>query len=259
MILLIDAGNSLITIGLHDGSRVVKTFTMETKKIRTRDEFALYLQNILQMNHFDSTDIVGAAVASVVPAVNRALVEALEEYFDIHPVMVEPGIRTGIHLNVDNPKEVGSDLIADGIAGHVKYPGTLLIINCGTATKFSVISAKGEFIGVAIAPGFEIGSEGLFQKTAQLPNVGMRIPKDPIGKNSVDAITSGLFYSYAGSIQSYIALIKSRYGQETKVILTGGVSGLFADYLKPVVDYVDPNLTLEGLKIIYDKNRDERT
>ena len=259
MILLIDAGNSIITIGLHNGRNIERTFTLETKKIKTKDEFALFLISILNLNNIDKKDITGASIASVVPSINNALTEALETYFDLKPIIIEPGIKTGIKLKVDNPKEVGADLIADALAGYVKYKKNLLIINCGTATKYSVVTEDGEFIGVAIAPGFQIGSEGLFKKTAQLPDVGLKMPKDPIGKNSVDSIASGLFYSYACSIKSYIALIKEHYGNDLIVILSGGVSRYFSEYLKKEIHYADLNLTLEGLKIIYDKNKNEIT
>lgn len=259
MILLIDAGNSIITIGLHNGQKIEKTFTLETKKIKTKDEFALFLISILNLNNIDKDNITGAAIASVVPSINNALNDALDSYFGIKPILIEPGIKTGIKLKVDNPKEVGADLIADALAGHVKYKKNLLIINCGTATKYSVVNEDGEFIGVAIAPGFQIGSEGLFKKTAQLPDVGLKMPKDPIGKNSVDSIASGLFYSYACSIKCYIALIKEHYGNDLIVILSGGVSRYFSEYLKKEIHYADLNLTLEGLKIIYDKNRNETT
>lgn len=259
MILLIDAGNSIITIGLHNGRKIEKTFTIETKKIKTKDEFALFLISILNLNNIDKKAISGAAIASVVPSINNALLEALEAYFGLNAVIIEPGIKTGVILKVDNPKEVGADLIADALAGHVKYKKKILIINCGTATKYSVVNEKGEFIGVAIAPGFQIGSEGLFKKTAQLPDVGLKMPKEPIGRNSVDSIASGLFYSYACSIKSYIKLIKDYYGNDLIVILTGGISRYFSDYLKEDIDYADINLTLEGLKIIYDKNRNETT
>lgn len=259
MILLIDAGNSIITIGLHNGRNIERTFTLETKKIRTKDEFALFLISLLELNKLEIESIDGASIASVVPSINNALKEALETYFKITPVIIEPGIKTGIKLKVDNPKEVGADLIADALAGHVKYKNKLLIINCGTATKYSVVTDNGEFIGVAIAPGFQIGSEGLFKKTAQLPDVGLKMPKDPIGKNSVDSIASGLFYSYACSIRSYIALIKKHYGDDLIVVLSGGISRYFRDYLKDDINYSDMNLTLEGLKIIYDKNKTEAT
>lgn len=254
MILLIDAGNSIITLGIHNGKSIEKTFTFETRKIKTKDEFALYLLNIMALNGISKECITGAAIASVVPSINTALTEALKGYFGLLPVLVEPGIKTGILLKVDNPKEVGADLIADALAGHIKYKCKLLIVNCGTATKYSVISENGEFLGVAIAPGFEIGSEGLFRKTAQLPDVGLKIPAEPIGKNSVDSLSSGLFYSYGGSIRSYIHIIKQRYGSDIKVVLSGGISGYFREFLGTDVDYMDKNLTLEGLKIIYDKN-----
>lgn len=257
MILLIDAGNSIITIGLHNGKKVEKTFTMETRKIRTKDEFALNLIGMLSLNGTDKQDITGASIASVVPTVNNALKEALGTYFGLKPIFIEPGIRTGILLKIDNPKELGADLIADALAAHVKYQGDILIVNCGTATKYSVVTGKGEFLGVAIAPGFEIGSEGLFRKTAQLPDVGLKIPGEPIGKNSVDSIASGLFYSYAGSIRCFIAILKERYGPHLKVILSGGIAGYFYGFLKEDVNYLDQNLTLEGLKIIYDKNNHE--
>lgn len=255
MILLLDAGNSIINIGIHDGNKIIKTFQMETKKVKTKDEFAIFLLNLLMYNNIDISDINGGALASVVPSVNNSIVECVKDYFDVKLVVVEPGIKTGVKLKIDNPKELGADLIVDALAGYIKYKGKILIINCGTATKFSVIDEEGTFLGVAISPGFVMGSEGLFKKTAQLPDIGLKIPKNIIGKNSVDSISSGLYFSYCESIRGYIKLIKKEYGEDIKVILSGGVGKLFIEYLKEDVDYLDTYLTLEGLKIIYDKNK----
>lgn len=257
MILLLDAGNSIINIGIHDGDKIVKTFSLETKKIRTKDEFAVILISLLNFNGIRKEEITAGVLASVVPSVNKPIIEAMEAYFSISMIIVEPGVKTGIKLKVDNPKEVGADLLADALAGHIKYSGDILIVNCGTATKYSVVDKDGIFIGVAIAPGFEIGSEGLFRKTAQLPDVGLKIPKEIIGRNSVDCMASGLYFSFGESLKGYIKLIKQKYGDNLKVILSGGIGSYFKEYLSAEIDYYDRNLTLEGLKIIYDKNKDQ--
>ena len=255
MILLIDAGNSIINIGIHNGKKIEKSFQIETKKVKTKDEFAIFLLGLLNYNGINKDEIDGGALASVVPSINNAIIEGVEEYFNIKLVVVEPGVKTGIILKIDNPKELGADLIVDALAGHIKYKSKLLIINCGTATKYSVIDENGTFLGVAIAPGFEIGSEGLFKKTAQLPDIGLRVPKDIIGKNSVESISSGLYFSYGEAIKGYIRLVKEEYGEDIKVVLSGGIGKHFAGYLEESIDYVDTYLTLEGLKIVYDKNR----
>ena len=255
MILLIDAGNSIINIGIHNGKKIEKSFQIETKKVKTKDEFAIFLLGLLNYNGINKDEIDGGALASVVPSINNAIIEGVEEYFNIKLVVVEPGVKTGIILKIDNPKELGADLIVDALAGHIKYKSKLLIINCGTATKYSVIDENGTFLGVAIAPGFEIGSEGLFKKTAQLPDIGLRVPKDIIGKNSVESISSGLYFSYGEAIKGYIRLVKEEYGEDIKVVLSGGIGKHFASYLKDNIDYVDTYLTLEGLKIVYDKNK----
>ena len=255
MILLIDAGNSIINIGIHNQEKIIKNFQLETKKIKTKDEFAVFLMNLLSYNGLNKEEITGGALASVVPSVNNAIIEGVKEYFYISLVVVEPGIKTGIIPKIDNPKELGADLIADALAGHIKYKGKILIVNCGTATKYSVIDETGTLLGVAIAPGFEIGSEGLFKKTAQLPDIGLRLPKDVLGKNSVESISSGLYFTYGEGIKGYISLVKKKYGEDIKVVLSGGLGKLFAEYLKATIDYVDTYLTLEGLKIVYDKNR----
>lgn len=255
MILLIDVGNSLVDIGIHNQKKIINDFQLETKKIKTKDEFAILLMNLLSYNGLNKEEITGGALASVVPSVNNVIIEGVKNYFNISLVVVEPGIKIGIIPKIDNPKELGADLIADALASHIKYKGKILVVNCGTATKYSVIDERGNLLGVAIAPGFEIGSEGLFQKTAQLPDIGLRLPKDIIGKNSIESISSGLYFSYVEGIKGYISLIKGKYGEDIKVVLSGGLSKIFADYLKDSIDYVNTYLTLEGLKIAYDKNR----
>lgn len=255
MILLIDAGNSLTSIGIHNGNNIIKKFSLKTEKIKTRDEFAIFLINLLSFNKIEVSEIDGAIISSVVPYINEALIESIQEYLNVKPIIVEPGIKTGIILKVDNPKDVGSDLIADGVCGLVKYGGECAIVNCGTATKCSLINKKGEWIGVAIAPGYEISSEALYRKTATLPHVGFAIPKNLMGKNSTESVVAGLYYGYQGLIKNLIYETKRQYGLHLKIILSGGVSNYFENALKKHVDVIDYNLTLEGLKIIYEKNK----
>ena len=255
MILLIDAGNSLISVGIHNGETILKRFSLKTDKIKTKDEFAIFLMNLLSLNKIKMSAINGVIISSVVPYVNDALIGAVKEYLCVKPIIIEPGIKTGIVLKVDNPKEVGSDLIADGVCGLVKYGGDCIILNCGTATKCSVINKKGEWLGVAIAPGYEIASEALYHKTATLPHVGFAIPKNLMGKNSAEAVAAGLYYGYQGLIRNLIYETKKQYGQYLQVILAGGVSTYFEDVLRKEVDVIDYDLTLEGLKIIYEKNK----
>ena len=255
MILLIDTGNSLISMGIHNGDTIIKKFSLKTAKIKTKDEFAIFLINLLNLNKIEMTAIDGVIISSVVPYVNEALIGAIQAYLGVKPIIIEPGIKAGIVLKVDNPKEVGSDLIADGVCGLVKYGGDCVLVNCGTATKCSVINKKGEWLGVAIAPGYEIASEALYHKTATLPHVGFAIPKNLMGKNSAESVAAGLYYGYQGLIRNLIYETKRQYGQHLKVILSGGVSIYFESVLRKDVDVIDYNLTLEGLKIIYEKNK----
>ena len=255
MILLIDVGNSLISIGIHDRDAIIKKFSLKTTNIKTKDEFAIFLINLFNLSKIEIAAIDGAIVSSVVPYVNEAIIGAIQEYLHINPIVVKLGINIGIALKVDNPKDVGSDLIADGVCGLVKYGGDCIVINCGTATKCSVINKKGEWLGVAIAPGYEITSEALYHKTATLPHIGFVIPENLMGKNSTESVAAGLYYGYQGLIRNLIYETKRQYGLHLKVILSGGVSIYFENVLREYVDIVDYNLTLEGLKIIYEKNK----
>lgn len=256
MILLIDVGNSQISMGVHDGKKIIKTFSMETHKIKTKDEFALYLVQLLSLNGIEKEGIHGVSISSVVPKIDRFLKEGCMIALGIGPFFIAPGIKTGIKIRTENPKEVGSDLIVDAVAAYVKYGGDIIIINSGTATKASMINSGGEFLGVAIGPGYETGSASLFRSTATLPDVGFQLPKDVLGKNSVLSLSSGLYYGYIGSVRYLIQRIKLEYGAHLKTVLTGGITSYIKGGLEDVMDYVAPNLTLEGLKIIYDKNKD---
>lgn len=255
MILLVDVGNSRISIGISRDNKIIKTFSLETGKIKTRDEFALALLPLLELNKLPKEEITGACIASVVTSLNEALREALNAYLGIVPIWIEPGIKTGIILQVENPKEVGADLIADAIAAYRKYGGDNIIVNCGTATKVSFVNSKGEFKGVAIGIGYEVGAEALFTKTASLPHIALMKPDELLGKNTVNSLASGLYYSHLGGLRYMIKKAKNDCGASAKVILTGGNAGYFKRDLEDIVDFVNFNLTLEGLEIAYVRNK----
>jgi type III pantothenate kinase len=251
MLLCIDVGNTNIVIGLFDGENLVESFRIATDARTTADELALKFQGLLA----DTSDVDGISLCSTVPAVLREMRTMLEKYYaDIPHVVVEPGTKTGVPILTDNPKEVGADRIVNSLAAYAIYGGPAIVVDFGTSTNLDVISAKGEFLGGALAPGVEISIEALASKAAQLRKVELVKPKNVIGKNTVEALQSGAIYGFAGQVDGLVERIIAELGEPVKaVIATGGLASIVVRESQTITHH-DPDLTLHGLRMVYERN-----
>ena len=259
MLLAIDVGNTETDIGVFQGERLAWTWRVATGRKRTPDELALLFGGFLaQQGMSFSREITGVAIASVVPDQTQSLRDMVREYFHFPAVVVEPGVKTGIPILIDNPREVGADRIVNALAAFDKYGGPCVIVDVGTATTYDAVSENGEYLGGAIAPGIQVSAAALFGATARLPRVELTVPKLPIGKNTVDSIRSGLLFGTAAEVDGMVERMQKELGGHVTVVATGG----FADVIVPLsqaIEHHEPWLTLEGLRLIYEKNtaRDE--
>ena len=258
MLLALEVGNTNAVIGIYNGETLVADWRMATEHTRMPDEWAATIITLMAHKGYKLQDIDAAVLSSVVPPVTTALREMVEEYLSMPLLIVEPGIKTGVKVAVDNPREVGADRIINTLAAHTRYGGPAIVIDFGTATSFDVVSPDGEYLGGAIAPGMGVASDALFRFTAQLRRIELVAPRSSIGKNTVHAMQSGVVWGYISLVEGMVARIKRDMGEmgtNAKVIVTGGLSRLIAPN-STVVDIVDPNLTLDGLRIIYELNKD---
>ncbi|NQT31955.1 MAG: type III pantothenate kinase [Deltaproteobacteria bacterium] len=255
MLLAVDIGNTSTTLGVFDGEKLRATWHMATGVHRMSDEYAALLFNLLRQQGLDTTDIKAVALCSVVPPLISTFEELFKRYFNIEPMVVGTGVKSGVRIRMDNPREVGADRIADAAAAHHLYGGPVIVIDLGTATTFGIISKEGDYIGGIIATGIATAAEALFTRTAQLPRVELAPPKHVIGSNTVAAIQSGIIYGYASLVEGMLARIRKELGVKAKVVATGGYAGLIAKETK-VIDVVNPDLTLIGLRLIYEMNKD---
>ena len=251
MLLAVDIGNTETTIGVFDGADVVKEWRIATQRERTSDELALIINSFLRLDRIG--DIDGVAASSVVPRATQAMRELVPKYFDLEPVIVEPGIKTGMPIRVDNPKEVGADRICNAVATWELYGGPAVAVDLGTATTFDAVSADGELLGCAIAPGLAISANALVSHTAMLKRVEFATPERLIGKTTAESIQSGVVGGYACLIEGMIERFRKELGGDTKSILTGGLAEVMAPNLNGI-DIVDPWLVLHGLRLIYELN-----
>ena len=259
MLLAIDVGNTETDLGLFQGDRLSWTWRMATGRRRTPDELALLFGGFLAQQGLSfSREISGVAIASVVPDQTQALREMVRDYFHFPPVVVEPGVKTGIPILLDNPKEVGADRIVNALAAFAKYGGPCVVVDVGTATTYDAVTERGEFVGGAIAPGLQVAAEGLFSATARFTRVELVQPRAVIGKSTVEALQSGLLYGTAAEIDGMVERIQKELGGDAIVVATGGLAGVVVPACHSV-DHHDPFLTLEGLRLIFEKNtaRDE--
>ena len=255
MLLAIDLGNTNIKYGVFDGEKLVASFRVSSRISRTADEYGSVLVGLLADRDIKKSDITGIIFSSVIPALNYTVCHMCEFFFGITPLVVGPGIKTGLNVKADNPREVGSDIIVNSVSAYKKYGGPIIVIDFGTATTFDVISEKGELLGVVIAPGIKTSLEGLSTKTAQLPMVELESPKSVIGKNTVHCMQAGIIFGFAGLVDNIINKIKSELGlSEINVVATGGLGEIIAKEVKSI-NKVDRTLTLDGLKTIYQLNK----
>lgn len=260
MLLVLNVNNTNTAIALYpmDGDRQTgelrATWRISTRHGQTADEYGILIRNLLQSEGVDSSAIAGIVIASVVPPIDWVLHQFCERYFQQKPLSIEPGIKTGLPILTDNPGEVGADRVANCVGAFASYGGPCIVVDFGTATNFDVVSHKGEFLGGAIAPGLSISAEALFSRAARLPRVEIKKPSKVIGTNTIDNLQIGLFYGHIGLVDSILERMIAKLGQETKCIATGGLAHLIASESK-YISGVDDMLTMEGLRIIYERNR----
>jgi type III pantothenate kinase len=253
LLLAIDAGNTNVVIGLYDGERLVADWRITTPPTWTGDEVAIMLKDLFELRGIAAGSVTGVIIGSVVPNLTPALEEASVEHLKVVPVIVGPGIKTGIRLAIENPKEVGADRIANTLAAFRKYGGPSIVIDLGTAVTYDAVSAAGEYLGGAIAPGVGISLDALVAHTAKLIRVELLAPDSVIGRSTMAAIQSGLLWGFVGQIEGMVRRMTEELGGAAHVIATGGQAGMLAG-LTRVIDDVDPLLTLEGLRLIHLQN-----
>jgi type III pantothenate kinase len=254
MLLAVDVGNTQTTIGMFERDRLEQHWRISSAADRTADELALIIQGLLgQVGLSFSKQITGVVISSVVPRVTQAMREMTERYFRFPPVIVEPGVKTGMPILTDNPKEVGADRVVNSVAAFESYGGPCVVVDFGTATTFDAVSAKGEYLGGSIAPGVEVSTTALVNAGAMLRRVEYTLPRSVIGKTTVEAIQSGVIYGFAGQVDAIVERMAKELGGKVEVVATGGLAPVIMPETV-TIDHHEPWLTLLGLHIIYDRN-----
>ena len=255
MLLVIDVGNTNMTLGVYDGTELKATFRMMTKTPRTSDEYGVMITQLLNNKGIEAKKLEGTIIASVVPDVMHSLLGGLVRYTDTRPMSVGPGVKTGIRIITEDPRAIGADRIVDAVAAYEKYGGPVLVLDFGTATTYDLITEKGEFAAGITAPGIRISSEALWTQAAKLPNIEIRKPKSILAQETISSMQAGLVYGQIGQTEYIIKKVKEESAIDNiKVVATGGLGRLIADETESI-DIYDSSLTLDGLRIIYDKNR----
>lgn len=255
MILVFDVGNTNIVLGAYKGDKLLDFWRVSTDTQKTADEYGIIIKQMFIHEGYNIDDVKAVIISSVVPPIMYTLEHMTKKYFKKEPLVIGPGIKTGMNIKYDNPKEVGADRIVNAVAGYEMYGGPLIIVDFGTATTYCAISKNGEYLGGAISPGVRISMDALYQRTAKLPRVELLKPDSVICKNTINSIQSGVIFGYVGQVDYIVRRMKKELGDEnTKVIATGGLSKLIASESE-TIDVVNGLLTLEGLRIIYDRNK----
>jgi type III pantothenate kinase len=258
MLLAIDVGNTNIVLGVFDGDRLIESWRLATMRERTSDEIGIWVAQLFEHRAVDANKVTGIVMGSVVPPLTSTFMKMAQRYFGMKPLNVDSSVDTGMPILYKNPSEVGADRILNGVAayrlyGHDRH-APMIVVDFGTATTFDVISMKGEYLGGVITPGLQISADALFQRAARLPRVDVRKPCEVIGKTTVSAIESGLYYGYVGLVDGVVRRIQAELGQTAVCIATGGLASVIAPEVA-LIEVVNPDLTLHGLRMVWERNR----
>ena len=253
MLFTMDIGNTNIKTALFDGTKMVQYWRVSTNKIYTSDEFGILFEHLFDHGGVATSDVDGIVISSVVPTINFTIEHMCSNYFHLTPMFVVPGIRTGINIRYENPRELGSDRIANAVAAFEEYGGPVITIDFGTATTFGVVDETGSFLGGAICPGIKLASEALGTGTARLPRFELTKPERVIGRTTLANLQSGMFYGYVGLVTHLVKKIRQELGVQASVVATGGMAQMMAEESK-IIDHVDGSLTLKGLRLIWERN-----
>lgn len=254
MLLVMDVGNTNIVLGIYEEDILLYHWRMQTDRNATEDEYAMTFKQLLSHVGVQFSQIKGAILSSVVPPLTYVLRKLSEKYLSLTPIILGPGVKTGLHIQTDDPREVGADRIANAVAAVEQYGAPVIVVDFGTATTFCFIDEQARYLGGAIAPGVNISSEALYQRAAKLTRVEIVKPSNVIGKNTVQSVQSGIYYGYVGLVDGIVNRMKEQCKVQPTVVATGGLAGLICPSTN-TIDYINPNLTLEGLKLIYERNQ----
>lgn len=254
MILVMDVGNTQTTVGLYRESELVHQWRLTTAHHRSQDEWGALFQSLFHFNGLTMEDVSGVAICSVVPPADLPLREMVKRYFGCPPFFIAAGVKTGLKIFYDSPAEVGADRVVNAVAAFQAYGGPAIVVDLGTATTFDMIGEGGDYLGGVIAPGLAISAEALFERAAKLPKVEIAKPAKVIGRTTVGSMQSGLFWGYVGLIEGILKRMKREFGEVKHVVATGGLAPTVAKEVK-AIDSVDENLTLEGIRLLYERNR----